>query len=131
MLSRIGLVLCAAIVAGPAPGAPQVPADNQIDVLKVSELEAGFHLLYELKPAESHLQFESWEKSHPEDPLGGAAQAAGYLFEECFRQGVLTSAFFLDNKRFLGNVGVTPDPALRAAFFAADQRAQDLARPRL
>jgi len=97
----------------------------------VPELEAGFHLLYELKPAEAHVQFEAWQKSHAEGPLGSASEAAVYLFEECYRQGVLTSEFFLDNKRFLGKVALKPDPQLRAAFFAADKQAQDLAQLRL
>ena len=100
-------------------------------VLHVPELDAGFHLLYELKPAEARAQFEAWQKSHPEDPLGSAAEAAAYLFEECYRQGVLTSEFFLDNKRFLGKIALKPDPELRAAFFAADKQAQDLAQMRL
>lgn len=39
--------------------------------------------------------------------------------------------FFLDDKRFLGKIALKPDPALRTAFFAAVQRAQDLARFRL
>ncbi len=95
------------------------------------DLDAGFHLLYELKPAEAHAHFEAWQKSHPKDPLGSASDAAAYLFEECYRQGVLTSEFFLDNKRFLGKVPLKPDPELRAAFFAADKRAQDLAQRRL
>jgi hypothetical protein len=53
------------------------------------------------------------------------------LFEECYRQGVLTSEFFLDDKRFLGKIPLKPDPELRAAFFAEDQKAQDLAQARL
>jgi hypothetical protein len=99
--------------------------------LHVPELEAGFHLLYELKPEEAHKQFEAWQKSHPEDPLGSASEAAAYLFEECYRQGVLTSEFFLDDKRFLGKIPLKPDPELRAAFFAEDKQAQDLAQLRL
>ena len=95
------------------------------------ELDAGFHLLYELKPEEAHKQFEVWQKSHPEDPLGSASEAAAYLFEECYRQGVLTSQFFLDDKRFLGKIPLKPDPELRAAFFAADNQAQELAQLRL
>ncbi len=95
------------------------------------ELDAGFHLLYELKFEEARNHFEVWQKSHPEDPLGSASEAAAYLFEECYRQGVLTSEFFLDNKRFLGKIPLKPDPKLRAAFFAADKQAQDLAQLRL
>jgi len=99
--------------------------------LHVPELDAGFHFLYELKLEEAHKQFEAWQKSHPEDPLGSASQAAAYLFEECYRQGVLTTEFFLDDKRFLGKIPLKPDPKLRAAFFAADKQAQDLAQLQL
>ena len=99
--------------------------------MHVPELDAGFRLLYELKFSEARAQFEAWQKSHPQDPLGYASEAASYLFEECYRQGVLTSDFFLDNKRFLGDIPLKPDPQLRAAFFASDQRAQDLAQLKL
>lgn len=95
------------------------------------ELDAGFHLLYELKPEEARSRFDAWKKSHPEDPLGSASEAASYLFEECYRQGVLTSEFFLDNKRFLGEIPLQPDPKLRAAFFGAVNQAQNLAQLRL
>src|SRR5579872_1933164 len=76
-------------------------------------------------------EFEAWQKSHPRDPLGSASGAAAYLFEECYRQGVMTSEFFLDDKRFLGKIPLKPDPELRAAFFAADEQAQNLAELRL
>jgi len=99
--------------------------------LHVPELDAGFHLLYELKPEEARKQFEAWQKSHPEDPLGSASMAASYLFEECYRQGILTSEIFLDNKRFFGTIPLKTDPKLRAVFFAADKQAQDLAELRL
>ena len=121
----IRLLLSSALVARAAAG--QTPTE----VFHVPELDAGFHLLYQLKPAEAHAQFQAWQKAHPEDPLGSASEAAAYLFEECYRQGVLTSEFFLDNKRFLGKVALKPDPDLRAAFFAADKKAQELAHQRL
>ncbi|HEU4635152.1 MAG TPA: hypothetical protein VFS41_03180 [Edaphobacter sp.] len=100
-------------------------------VLQVPELDAGFHLLYELKFVEARSRFDAWRTSHPEDPLGRASEAASYLFEECYRQDILTSEFFLDDKRFLGDVPLKPNPELRAAFFAADKEAQELAQQRL
>jgi tetratricopeptide (TPR) repeat protein len=103
----------------------------QAELFDTPELDAGFRLLYELKPEEARAKFAAWQSSHPQDALGVAAQAASYLFEECYRQGVLTSAYFLDDKLFLGKVALKPDPDLRAAFFATDLRAQDLARPQL
>jgi hypothetical protein len=124
----IDLLLCIAFAA-------QVldvrATETPTEVLHVPELEAGFRLLYELKPAEARARFETWQKAHPQDPLGYASEAASYLFEECYRQGVLTSDFFLDNKRFLGDIPLKPDPQLRAAFFASDKQTQDLAQLRL
>jgi hypothetical protein len=115
------------VASASAAGPPQA----QPGVSYAPGLDAGFHLLYELKPAEARAQFVLWQEIHPEDPLGSASEAASYLFEECYRQGVLTSEFFLDDARLLGEVAVEPDRALRAAFFAADRRAQELARLRL
>ena len=104
---------------------------GQAEVSDAPELDAGFRLLYELKPEEARAKFATWRAAHPQDPLGSSAEAASYLFEECYRQGVLTSEYFLNNKRFLGKIAIKPDPELRDAFFAADLRAQDLARPQL
>jgi tetratricopeptide (TPR) repeat protein len=129
----IGLVLCTALAALVLDirAARSTPGQTPTEVLRVPELDAGFRLLYELKFSEARALFEAWQKPHPQDPLGYASEAASYLFEECYRQGVLTSDFFLDNKRFLGEIPLKPDPQLRAAFFASDKRAQDLAQLRL
>ena len=131
--TSICLLLCSALMAAVLHlrAAPTASGQTPIEALHVPELDAGFHLLYELKPEEALTQFEAWQKSHPKDPLGSASEAAAYLFEECYRQGVLTSEFFLDNERFLGKIPLKPDPELRAAFFAADKQAQDLAQLRL
>jgi hypothetical protein len=107
------------------------PRQARIGVSYAPGLDAGFHLLYELKPADARSQFVEWQDIHPGDPLGSASEAASYLFEECYRQGVLTSEFFLDDKRLLGEVAVEPDPKGRAAFFASARRAHDLSKLRL
>ncbi len=118
-LPLIGLALVVrAAPAEPGQALPSTP----------SEIDAGFRLLYELQPEAGRAQFALWQAAHPQDPLGSASEAASYLFEECYRQGVLTSEYFFDNKRFLGKVAIKPDPKIRAAFFAADLKAQDLAR---
>jgi hypothetical protein len=102
----------------------------QARIADAPELDAGFRLLYELKPAEARATFAAWHASHPEDPLASAAEAASYLFEECYRQGVLTSEYFQDDRRFLGEVEIAADPLLRDAFFSATSRAQEAARRR-
>ena len=129
----VGVVLCTALVALVLDVRAALAASVQTptEPLPVPELDAGFHLLYELRFKEARNQFETWQRSYPEDPLGYASEAAAFLFEECYRQGVLTSEFFLDNKRFLGKIPLKPDPELRAAFFAADKQAEDLAQLRL
>ncbi len=130
----ICLLLCSAVVPRVALGAPAVSAGSwqaEAEVFHATELEAGFHLLYEGKPSEARAKFAVWQKAHPNNPLGSASEAAAYLFEECSRQGVLTSEFFLNDKRFLGKIPLKPDPELRAAFFSAEKQAQDLAQLRL
>ena len=134
MMRLVIWLLIQGVVAGMAFGAPAYltfVGQAQIDVLHVSEIETGFRLLYELKPDEARAQFAVWKKSHPEDPLGSASEAASYLFEECYRQGILTSEFFLDDELFLGKTALKADRALRAGFFSAVQRAQALAQLRL
>jgi len=54
----------------------------------------AFAFLYELKFEEARNQFEAW-RSLTRRPPGSASEAASYLFEECYRQGVLTSEFFV------------------------------------
>jgi hypothetical protein len=125
-------LLCTALVAGCFDlVALAASTRSPIEALRVPELEAGFHFLYEMKLEEAHRQLRDRQKSHPEDPLGSASEAAAYLFEECYRQGVLTSEFFMDDKRLLGQIPLKPDPQLRAAFFATDKQAQELAQLQL
>ena len=115
-----------------AAAAPPSPGRRaQLQASASPELEAGFHLLYQLKFDEARQQFDAWQKMHPNDPLGSASEAAAYLFEECYRLDILTSEFFLDDKRFLGKVALRPNPELRAAFFAAIKRTQHSARQQL
>lgn len=97
----------------------------------VTPVDAGFRLLYQLKFAEAREQFGQWEKQHPDDPMGYSAEAASYLFEEFNKQGVLTSEFFMDDKRLLGGIPGTPDERLGAAFHAAIDRAEKAGQARL
>jgi len=112
-------------------GAALVGAAAPARAADAPELDAGFRLLYELKFPEARAQFANWQKAHPDDPLGSASEAASYLFEEFYRLGVLTSEFFLDDKRLLGGAAIKADAPRRAAFTAANLRAKELARRRL
>jgi hypothetical protein len=96
----------------------------------VPELNAGFDLLYEQKFAEAREGFANWESRNPEQPFGEVAVAASYLFEELSRQGVLTSDFFLNEKKFLHGIDGSPDPERMSHFRDAVARARELAAER-
>lgn len=100
-------------------------------VLNDPDLNEGFHLLYELKFQGARDRFSSWQQEHPAQPLGPALEAASDLFEEFYAKGVLTSEFFLDDRRLLGGIKGEPDAKLERQFAAAVQRAQKAARGRL
>jgi tetratricopeptide (TPR) repeat protein len=96
-----------------------------------SQIKMGFDLLYRLKFTEARSQFEEWQKSNPEDPLGYIWTAASYLFEEFYAQHVLTSSFFLDDNRLLGGIEGKPDEGRASNFIAANQKGRQLALNRL
>jgi hypothetical protein len=97
----------------------------------VPELANGFHLLYAQKFSEAREIFVNWESSHPEEPFGEVAVAASYLFEELYRQNVLTSDFFLNEKRFLHGIEGKPDAERMNNFRGALERTRKLSRQRL
>jgi hypothetical protein len=97
----------------------------------VPELKHGYQLLYEQKFPEARAVFEEWAAKHPTEPFGQVSIAASYLFEEFYRQQVLTSDYFLDDKRFLGGITGTPDPDRIKGFEDATTKARALAAQRL
>ena len=98
---------------------------------KVPELASGFHLLYTQNFAAGRERFADWESQHPDEPFGQVAVAASYLFEEFYRQDVLSSDFFLNEKKFLRGIDGQPDPERMKNFQEAVQHARKLARQRL
>jgi hypothetical protein len=93
----------------------------------VPELSAGFDLLYQQKFGEAREGFANWASRNPEQPFGEVAVAASYLFEELSRQGVLSSDFFLNEKKFLHGIDGSPDPERMSHFRDALARARELA----
>jgi len=107
---------------------PSLAAD--VPVPRTS-LDQGFRLLYNLDFDQAHQVFLSWQHEHPQDPVGPTAEAAGILFSEFHRLGVLESQFYEDDKSFLNRDKVNPDNAVRDRFNAALAHAQDVASARL
>ena len=97
----------------------------------VPELKNGYELLYVQKFPEARAVFLEWAAKNPTEPFGQVSIAASYLFEEFYLQRVLTSDYFLDDKRFLGGITGTPDPGRIKSFEDATTKARALAALRL
>jgi len=63
-----------------------------------SPFDQGFRLMYDLEFDRAHQFFSSWQREHPEDPVSPAADAAGLLFSEFQRLGVLEAQFYENDK---------------------------------
>src|SRR5258708_10303917 len=124
LIAKICLTVSAAIAA---LSFPALAADA---VFTAPPLDHGFQLLYNLDFDRAHGIFSQWEKSHPDDPMGPTADAAGVLFSEFDRLGVLESQFFELDKRFENRPKLNSDPAIRQRFDAAIKPAQNISRAR-
>lgn len=94
-------------------------------------LEGGFSRLYDLDFSGAQKEFESWEKLHTEDPMGPAAEAAGILFAEFNRLGVLESQFYVDDSVFAARKKYEADPQKRARFEELLNHAEEMGKSKL
>jgi hypothetical protein len=126
-------LVCSVATAAVHRDADAVPGDKPLApaFTSIPELTSGFQLLYAQKFPEAREKFASWESEHPNEPFGEVAVAASYLFEEFYRQGVLTSDFFLNEEKFLSGIDGKPDPGRMAQFQGALVRTRTLANERL
>jgi|SRR5579883_213177 tetratricopeptide (TPR) repeat protein len=134
MRSMQALLLILAIsvfLSSPPASGQSTSVLNSPSFSPVPELKEGFDLLYEQKFPEARTTFEDWAAKNPEQPFGQVAIGASYLFEEFYRQQVLTSDYFLNDKRFLGGITGTPDPGRMKGFDDAIVKARQLAEQRL
>jgi hypothetical protein len=123
------VLLAPAVRAAQEPAAESTPGSTPA-FYPVPELMTGFNLLYQQKFTEARETFGDWKSRNPEEPFGEIALAASYLFEELYRQGVLTSDFFLNEKKFLHGIDGKPDPDHMNHFREALTRARALAKQR-
>jgi len=97
----------------------------------VPPLDKGFQLLYNLKFNEAQNVFSLYEQQHSGDPMGPVSEAAGHLFSEFERLGILESQFYESNAKFEARKKLTPDSEVREDFDAALTRAENLSSNRL
>jgi hypothetical protein len=112
LLAAVLLVLCPALSA--QASAP-------------TDIEQGFQSMYNLDFQQAHQHFSTWERLHPDDPMGPVSQAAGYLFAEFARLGILESQLFTNDKTFEARKKLSPDPKVHQDFDAAEARGNQLA----
>src|SRR5271156_147234 len=92
-----------------------------------NEIERGFQNMYSRQVDQAHQDFSTWERMHPDDPMGPVSQAAGFLFGEFARLDILESQLFTDDKNFEARSKLSPDPKVREQFYAAVDRGDQLA----
>ncbi|HKQ86106.1 MAG TPA: hypothetical protein VJS43_04970 [Candidatus Acidoferrales bacterium] len=126
------LLLCAPFVSARKSPATDSSADPIAPAPRAALiLDNGFRDLYRLDFHGAREQFDDYQKARPADPLGKAAEAATYLYEEFSAKGVLTSKFFLDDDRFLGGVEGNGSSSHNTAFLRANAAARAAAKARL
>ena len=114
-----------------------LPSHAETDIAALPDTTAGTALdrgylgLYNLDFSGAQKNFSTWELQHPDDPVGPVSEAAGYLFSEFHRLGVLEAQFFENDAAFNARAKPTPDPTVRNKFQAALDRSQALAHVRL
>lgn len=109
----------------------QAWAKDITNVSSLSPLDRGFYGLYNLDFGGAQKEFDIWQSQHPDDPMGPVSEAAGFLFYEFNRLGVLETQFYESNEAFAGRSKVAPDPVVRQQFQASIERAETIARSRL
>ena len=100
-------------------------------VSSISPLDRGYSGLYNLDFSGAQKDFTTWDTLHPDDPMGPVSEAAGFLFSEFNRLGILEAQFYENDAAFLGRPKLSPDPKVRESFQNAIGRAEKSARARL
>ncbi len=125
--ARRTIVVCLAFFAFIlSPVAEDNPRAGQ-----ATPLDRGFSGLYNLDFTGAQKDFSAWQSQHPDDPMGPVSEAAGFLFSEFNRLGVLESQFYENDSAFDKRPKLAPDPVLKQNFDRAISRSENLAHVRL
>jgi len=94
-------------------------------------LDRGFNRLYDLDFPGAQKEFQSWEQENPENPMGPVSEAAGILFSEFNRLGVLEAQFYETDSAFAARKKYQADTEQRARFEQQLARAETFGKSRL
>ena len=128
MIRPVYRILAALVILFAAAFLPSIVSAQEPES---EQLSTGFREMYQLHFDAARREFAAYQHAHPTDGFGKSAEAATYLFQELDDHGVLTSAFFLDDRKFLNGIDGSPNPARSRAFLDANQQARELARKAL
>jgi hypothetical protein len=121
VLAGLAIALAFVLAPGSAPATTSPPG----------ALDRGFQQLYNLDFTAAEREFVSWEKVNPQNPMGPVSEAAGILFSEFNRLGVLESQFYENDSMFAARQKHVADPKQRARFEELLTRGEGLARTTL
>src|SRR4051794_19711713 len=76
-------------------------------------LDRGFSQLYNLDFPGAQKEFQTWVSQNQDNPMGPVSQAAGVLFSEFNRLGVLEAQFYETDSAFASRKKYEPDPKQR------------------
>lgn len=127
----VSLVLLIAMLSAVRANSQAADKPDSPAFSSIPELAQGYRLMYEQKFPEAREVLQAWAAENPSEPFGQVSVAASYLFEEFYLQQVLTSEYFLNDKRFLGGITGTPDPGRMKGFAEATAKARTLANRHL
>jgi hypothetical protein len=117
---------CACLVFVSLTTAEDIPKTKPLSLL-----DQGFSGLYNLDFAGAQKDFSKWQQQHPDNPVGPVSQAAGLLFSEFNRLGVLEAQFYEKDSTFASGSKMNADPTIRTQFEDAIGRSENLAHERL
>jgi hypothetical protein len=124
---RVGVAVIVLLTAAPAVAGP-CSAPTGTDGYE--RLDQGYRALYELDFDRGERVFLQWEMHEPQNPLGPASRASGYLFQEFERLGTLKSELFADDAAFERRRKLPMNPELKLRFqqqlMLADQFADEM-----
>ena len=119
-LLAVGL-LAGSLPAAATPGPRFQPA-----------LDQAFTRLYSSDFSGAQSTLDQYSLAHPSDPVAYSVKAAGYLFAELERLGILEADFFQDDSKIADKKKLLkPDPKVRDSFYAAVNKAQSVANSAL
>lgn len=125
-IRRTILTLCIVVLSLLLSSKSAVASDTNRE-----SLDRGFRDLYDLNFDRAQKEFGEWEQQYPENALGPVSEAAGLLFSEFHRLGVLEAQFYENDSAFAARKKITPDAAVKGRFNVAITRAESLARSQL